>query len=517
MSVTTVRRMTLSVIAITASLASVIAVAVPLAQRAGATTSSYTTTVTARDGVVLQALVQVPSTSGSHPLIVAPSPWGGAPRTYTVLTNAGFEVVSYAQRGFGGSGGAADLAGPASVADFSTVLQWALDHTSVTSGQIGALGMSYGATQSLLGAAADARVKAVVALSPWASLSTAFAPGGVLRKSALTATLSGATLTSDGQALRTDVASNAAAAVSLLASLSPSRSPLSVVPTLNARNVPVLLAGALQDTLISPSDVPALYGQLTGPKRMFLLQGDHGAGLSSIALGPNGPWTAAVSWLQRYVAGASVSASQLSPGVNVFDQNGALQTGSTWPIDTFVPMALSGGSTITALSTAQSSTLTWATTFAAAATSAESAAPNLVAGAAYAAPTVTMSTIAKSGAVQWSTATVGSTLRLCGAPSFGASLTASTSSVSLFAYLYDVNASGVGTLLSTTPLAKSSLSRTTATTVTLPLLPMCDSVPPGHHLTLVVDGVDAHFAPSTVTGVSLTFSSSTTAPAALNR
>ena len=514
MSVTTVRRMTLSVIAL---IASVIAVAVPLAQRAGATTSSYTTTITASDGVVLQALVQIPATSGSHPLIVAPSPWGGAPRTYTVLTNAGFEVVSYAQRGFGGSGGAADLDGPASVADFSTVLQWSLDHTAVTPGQIGAVGMSYGATQSLLAAAADTRVKAVVALSPWTDLSTAFAPGGVLRKAALTATLSGATLTSDGQALRTDVASNPAAAVSLLATLSPSRSPLSVVSTLNARDVPVLLAGALQDTLISPSDVPALYSKLTGPKRMFLLQGDHGAGLSSIALGPNGPWTAAVSWLQRYVVGASVSASQLSPAVNVFDQNGTLQTGTTWPIDTFLPMALSGGSTITALSTAQSSTLTWTMSLTAAATAAESAAPNLVAGATYTAPKVTMSTISKSGAVQWNTATVGSTLRLCGAPSFGVSLTASTSSASLFAYLYDVNASGVGTLLSTTPLARSSLSRTTASTVALPLLPMCDSVPAGHHLTLVVDGVDARFAPSTVAGASLTFSSTASAPAALNR
>ena len=512
----TFRRITLCVTAVAATAA---AVALPAAQGVFASTAvtSYTATVTASDGVALKALVQIPATTGSHPLVVAPSPWGGAPRTYTVLTDAGFEVVSYAQRGFGGSGGAADLAGPASVADFSTVLDWSLANTSVTPGQIGALGMSYGATQSLLGAAADSRVKAVVAMSPWASLSTAFAPNGVLRKAALTATLTGATLTSDGQALRSDVASNPVAAVNLLATLSPSRSPLSVVPTLNARNVPVLLEGALQDTLISPSDVPALFAKLTGPKRMFLLHGDHGAALAPSALGPSGPWTAAVSWLQRYVTGASVSTAQLTPAVNVFDQNGVLQTGSSWPLDTFLPMALGTSSTITALSTAQASTLTWSTSLSAAATAADSAAPNLVAGSTYAAPTVTMSTISKTGALQWNTVTVGASLRLCGAPSFSASLTASSASASLFAYLYDVNASGVGTLVSTTPLAKSSLSRTTPTAVTLPLLPMCETVAAGHHLTVVVDGVDARFAPSTVAGTTLTFSSTASTPAALNR
>ncbi|MDT4943626.1 MAG: hypothetical protein QOH14_359, partial [Pseudonocardiales bacterium] len=64
-------------------------------------------------GTQLAAYVIQPAESGRHPLLVMPASWGSGAAEYLVvgrrLAAKGYVVVSYAQRGFGGSKGEIDF------------------------------------------------------------------------------------------------------------------------------------------------------------------------------------------------------------------------------------------------------------------------------------------------------------------------------------------------------------------------------------------------------------------------
>jgi dienelactone hydrolase len=134
------------------------------------------------DGFQLGAYVSVPTGHGSgpFPLIVMPSSWGISYIEYVgqanVLANDGYIVVSYSSRGFdtfcaiNPSCGYIDIAGPLTVGDVSTVIDWALAHTPADPNNIGVSGISYGAGTGLLAAEHDPRIKAVAAMSGWANL-----------------------------------------------------------------------------------------------------------------------------------------------------------------------------------------------------------------------------------------------------------------------------------------------------------------------------------------------------------
>src|SRR5436190_1634665 len=58
----------------------------------------------------------------------------------------------------------------ADIGDLSAVLDWLVAHTTADPQRIGAAGVSYGAGIALIGAAFDARIKAVAATSAWTDL-----------------------------------------------------------------------------------------------------------------------------------------------------------------------------------------------------------------------------------------------------------------------------------------------------------------------------------------------------------
>ena len=82
-------------------------------------------------------------------------------------------VLSYSTRGFGTSGGLIDTAGPLDMADLSNVIDYLIANFDVDPNAIGTAGISYGSGISLLGAAHDPRIRAVVAMSTWGSLTEA--------------------------------------------------------------------------------------------------------------------------------------------------------------------------------------------------------------------------------------------------------------------------------------------------------------------------------------------------------
>jgi predicted acyl esterase len=138
--------------------------------------------------VELDACVAQPENAqpAEYPLIVLPAPL--APigwRSYAVfyplmkkgfmanLAANGYVVVAYSERGLSYSGGKIDVAGPRDQADGTAVIDWVAEHVQAADmSRVGMAGASYGAGQSLLIAANDKRVKAVVAMSAWGDLFT---------------------------------------------------------------------------------------------------------------------------------------------------------------------------------------------------------------------------------------------------------------------------------------------------------------------------------------------------------
>ncbi|WP_207886527.1 alpha/beta hydrolase [Pseudomonas sp. 30_B] len=161
--------------------------------------------ITARDGTRLSATVFQPALRAGEtaPLIVHTHGWGGwrvtgpdgfygktmmSGRAALKAWKAGYWVVSYDQRGWGGSDGRIEMMNPQfEVQDASAVIDWAAAHLPrlVMDGpndpRVGMLGESYGGAVQLLASAEDPRIDAIVPIATWYDLADALAPDGQLK------------------------------------------------------------------------------------------------------------------------------------------------------------------------------------------------------------------------------------------------------------------------------------------------------------------------------------------------
>jgi predicted acyl esterase len=94
-----------------------------------------------------------------------------------------------------------------------------------------------------------------------------------------------------------------------------------------------------------------------------------------------------------------------------------------------------------------------------------------------------------------------------GAPKLHLTVKPSGSDTSLFAYLYDVDALGLGSLISHKPFTLRGATPGTAVPIDLRLEATSWEVPAGHHLVLVVDTVDPRYLGRSAIGKTVTFSS----------
>jgi predicted acyl esterase len=129
---------------------------------------------------------------------------------------------------------------------------------------------------------------------------------------------------------------------------------------------------------------------------------------------------------------------------------------------------------------------------------------------------VRMADVDRSRAAVWSGAALPAATLVQGRPSLRVTLTTSSPDASVFAYLYDVDAAGSGTLLCSAPYTLSGATPGRPHLVDVQVEPISWTVPAGHHLALVIDTADPRYRSLSAPGSTVTLSSSTAAAATLS-
>jgi predicted acyl esterase len=482
--------------------------------------SDVQTKIPVGGGVSLVGEVITPKGSGRFPLVVMPTAFGAPLTQYHgfagVLARDGYQVVTYVQRGFHESGGKVDFADTPTQRDVSSVISWALAHAPADADHVGLFGTSYGAGVSLLGAARDTRVKAVVATSGWSDFGAVFDENNTTSASALPLLLNVAANAGKPaaalQALKATLLTDPARANAALTSMARTRSAAALLPQLNAHHPAIMLASGYADSVLPPESLISFYDKLTGPKRFQLAPGDHGSPEYAGLLGqPNPVTTAAHQWLDHYLKGTANGIDRQDP-VQLQDVvTHAVHGFRSWPT---AATALQLGRPNSAGDATEGDPQSWTADIDAGADTAARSGPSTITStAAYQPPRVTLAAVGRDDAYTWTGAPVTQQTTLAGLPRLALTVTSSTGSASLFAYLYDVDPAGTGLLMSVTPYTATSAR--TPTPVTFPLSPVGWTLAAGHRLGLVIDTMDARWRSVSRPGSTVTLSSSSTAPATL--
>lgn len=466
------------------------------------------------NGVDLAAEVLTPRNFTKPPLIVFPGSFGSSPKTVhqvsVLFARQGYEVVSYGQRGFGGSSGKIDFAGRATQSDARAVITWALQHTNADPKRVGMLGMSYGAGISLLTAAHDPRVRAVAALSTWTNFADSYLNVGTPHIAPLRSVLGGSSKTSmydpTVQHLQSVMLDHPADLGAALHEMSPVRSPDSYIKQLNKNKPAIMVANGFQDSYFNPSQVISFMDRLKTHKRLELAPGDHGGPEQGSLTGlPNDVIDDVQAWFGHYLRDFDNGINKEDPIVVRDSRTGELLPLRSWPDLTKkdrIPLWKPGPTSGTV------STSPWAATITAGADSAADNGPiQLGSSDSYKPATVKIDTISQSAAFTWTSGPLDSGLNLLGTPSLTVNLAATSPTATLFLYLYDVGADGTGTLIDEQPYTTTGLS-SQAVPHTIAMQPLSWSVPAGDRLSLVVDTVDPRYLSLTPPNTRITATSS---------
>jgi predicted acyl esterase len=467
-------------------------------------------------GITIGAVVLTPTGQGSgpFPLVVMPSSWGVPNAEYVgqgaKLATAGFQVISYSSRGFWDTGGGIDIAGPPTVADVSKVIDWAGAHTPADTSRVAAVGISYGAGTALLAAAKDPRIKAVGALSGWADLIRSLDPNDTVSLQAVAALLALGNVTGRPGPEMASLQSKFGTgdfdgAIAEAKQLSPARSVATMVDNLNANNPAVFLANAFEDSIFPPSQYTDFFTRLTGPKRLLLAHGDHATPEVTGAIGlPNETWDELVAWLRHYLTGAANGADREAP-VQLKSQRGVWRGYADW-----AAVGQQRTSYLTKAGAQQGQASTgWSRSIGAGVPTVADSGVAFASGALQGLLTIPTGVatplVDRSFAGVWSGPAYDRATVVNGAPKLHITVQSAAPTTSLFAYLYDVDALGIGSLMSHKPYTLRGAAPGKAVDVQLEATSW--EVPSGHHLVLVVDTVDPRYLGRSVIGSTVTFSS----------
>ncbi|MFJ9845608.1 CocE/NonD family hydrolase [Kitasatospora sp. NPDC101155] len=510
------------------------AVADPLPAAAVGVGSFRLADVPMKDGVVLKADVFTPAPGtpgadpqGRYPLVVQPASWGQNDLEYVAQGRAlaadGYVVVTYTVRGFWGSGGEVDVAGPKDVADISTVIDWALAHTHADPDRVGMVGLSLGGGLTLLGAAFDPRIKAVASLSGWADLTDSLYSGQTrhLQAAAVLAGIQAPTGRKSPEFARVLDDLFADRDLPEVIGWADTRSPARYLDRINANGTAVLMANAWGDSFFNPSQVTDFYRRLTVPKRLELRPGDHASQEFTGLLGlDNATWDNARSWLDQYVKGAPAPDTRTQPVNLEVRPSGAHESHADWQsVSSRTEHLVLGSDTLGADTSGDPASANWRTTVLGDTPSGASGGVALLSGlvdqAVHQPPTVVVPLLARSAAVVRQSQPYPQGLSLRGVARVHTTVTATASQGTVVAYLYDVDALGVGRLISHAPQSWSGRTPGQPFPLDVSLFATAYDLPAGHRLALVLGTRDALYGGETPFGARMAFSSTTADPAEL--
>ncbi|ARF53894.1 CocE/NonD family hydrolase [Streptomyces gilvosporeus] len=488
-----------------------------------------------KDGVVLKAHVFTPAPGtpgadrkGRYPLVVQPASWGQNDLEYVAqgkqLAAEGYIAVTYTVRGFWQSGGQVDVAGPKDVKDVSRVIDWSLAHTPADPRRIGMVGLSLGGGLTLMGAAFDPRIKAVASLSGWADLADSLYSGQTrhLQAAALLTAIETPTGRKSPEFARMLADLFADRDLPKVVAWAQTRSPARYVDRINAHGTAVFLANAWGDSIFNPSQMTAFYQRLTGPKRLELRPGDHATQEMTSLLGlHNATWTSARRFLDSHLknSGGRDDASQ-AVRLQV-RHNGATERYPTWRaissrtehLRLGDPGAPGDGQLGATARPGWHKPVDGGTDSGADGGIAElSGTLDQLAGLP---PLVFLPLLPQRSAAVWQSAPYAATHPIRGAARLHTTVTATAPRGTAFAYLYDVNALGVGKLISHAPQSWSGKRPGQAFPLDVSLFTTAYDVPAGHRLALVLDTKDPLYGGSTPKGSTVSFGSTAADPSEL--
>ncbi|GAA1930865.1 CocE/NonD family hydrolase [Streptantibioticus ferralitis] len=501
---------------------------------AAPTTSFRFVDIPGSGGVTLKGNVLTPSGDDGtrkYPVVILPSSWALNDLEYTAqaksLADSGYVVVSYTPRGFWLSGGRIEVAGPPDVADISKVVDWTLAHTPADPAHIGMAGISYGAGLGLMGAAHDKRIRAVVALSGWADLIDSIYSGRTqhLQATALLGAsgyLTGRPSASLQQTLADFLASRYDKEADMIA-WGRERSPATYVDQINANGAAIMLGNAWGDSLFNPNQLAAFYERLRTAKRLEFRPGDHATPEATGLFGlPNDTWNDARRWLDHYLKGADNGIDREPPVRLASRTGGGYESYASWRSvpSTTRKLLLGARDFLGTGSLGDAGATAWSTRIG---TNIDSGADGGIIFLSQLAdqfvklpPIASIPLLPRSVAAVWQSQACTTAQRVRGTVRLHTTLTSTGDRASIVAYLYDVDALGIGKLITHAP--QTSIDRTPGrpTSVDLGLFSTAYDVPAGHRLALVIDTVDPLYITHNPVGSTLSFSASAADPSWLS-
>jgi ABC-2 type transport system ATP-binding protein len=263
------------------------------------------------------------------------------------LWAAGYNVLTWDPRGFGQSGGEAEVDSPDYEArDVSALIDWVATRPGVEldapgDPRIGMVGGSYGGGIQLVAAATDCRIDAIVPTIAWHSLTTSLDKADTF-KAGWGNILAGLS-SSDHLDPEIRAAQSTGNLTGTVASAQEqwfaARGPANLVAHIH---IPTLFVQGTVDTLFTLQEGVENYEILRSggvPTAMIWFCGGHG-----VCLTPPGnqelPATATIDWLNRYLK--RDTSVNTGPGFQFVDQNGTSYSADSFPVPTGVPVSADG-------------------------------------------------------------------------------------------------------------------------------------------------------------------------------
>jgi putative CocE/NonD family hydrolase len=267
------------------------------------------------------------------------------------LMEKGYTFVMVDLRGFGGSTGCLDWAGPGEQADVKAAVEWAAAQPWST-GRVGMYGKSYDGVTGLIGAVSKpAGLAAVVSQEPVYDLYRYLYSDGIRYENSLaTPALYDLIADTPGPVLD-DPAYNAGALDDLARPGCPALNWLdqqsddhdaaywkarNLIPRAASTNVPVFLTQGFLENNTKPDGAFDFFTNLAGPKRAWFGMWDHVRGNETDAtgrlkMGRPGWFDEVMRWFDHYVKGDAAADPATDPPVEVQTSDGTWRAEAAWP------------------------------------------------------------------------------------------------------------------------------------------------------------------------------------------